>query len=68
MLFANAAGDELSILAAEVKNDHAAKLGIRALLLLLLHLRSAGHCPPLIDRESKQRKSACLKALVPDFS
>jgi hypothetical protein len=37
-------------LAAEVENDYAAAFGIGAfvVVLLLLHLRSARHCPPLI--------------------
>src|SRR6266852_2524446 len=45
LLFANAAGDELRILAPEVENDYAAAFGVRA-LVVRLHLSSGGHCLP----------------------
>src|ERR1700732_4550274 len=41
LLFADAAGDELRVLAAEVENDYAAAFGIGA-FVVLLHLDSAG--------------------------
>src|ERR1700675_4224236 len=49
LLFADAAGDELGVLAAEVENDYAAQLGVRALVVFLLQLGSAGHCPPVLS-------------------
>src|SRR5216684_2840423 len=51
LLLANAPGDELRVLAAEIENDYAAAFGVRAFVLVLLHLGSAGHCPPFfIDK------------------
>src|SRR6266851_701635 len=51
LLLANAPGDELRVLAAEIENDYAATFGVRAFVLVLLHLGSAGHCPPFfIDK------------------
>jgi hypothetical protein len=34
-------------LAAEIEDDYAAEFGVGA-LVVLLHLRSDGHCPPLV--------------------
>jgi hypothetical protein len=60
LLFADAASDELGVLAAEVENDYAAEFGVGA-LLMLLHLRSAGHCPLFIN-DRLQRRSCLQKA------
>jgi hypothetical protein len=61
LLFADSAGDELGILAAEVENDYATKFGGGALVMLLLHLRSAGHCPPVEKALLVSPKSARLR-------
>src|SRR6266478_5742772 len=46
LLFADAAGNELRVLAAEIEDDYAAAFGVGA-FVMLLHLDSAGHCPPI---------------------
>src|ERR1700738_806099 len=53
LLFADAASDELRVLAAEVENDYAAELGVGP-LVLLLHLDSAGHLSPSLHPQRRK--------------